>query len=88
MVYSRRLPASRFRLARSTSTPNGRYKLRVVSNGKAELFPIHVVNEKTPSMALSDMSAKSGVNTHFEVSDMLYGITQPIYRVGADRPER
>ena len=65
---------------------NGRYKLRVVSNGKAELFPIHVVNEKTPSMALSDMSAKSGVNTHFEVSDMLYGITQPIYRVELTDP--
>ena len=65
---------------------NGRYKLRVVSNGKAELFPIHVVNEKTPSMSLSDMSAKSGVNTHFEVSDMLYGITQPIYRVELTDP--
>lgn len=65
---------------------NGRYKLRVVSNGKAELFPIHVVNEKTPSMSLSDMSAKSGVNTHFEVSDMLYGITQPIYRVELNDP--
>ena len=45
-----------------------------------------MVNEKTPSMALSDMSAKSGVNTHFEVSDMLYGITQPIYRVELTDP--
>ena len=32
------------------------------------------------------MSAKSGVNTHFEVSDMLYGITQPIYRVELTDP--
>lgn len=73
-------------IGQSNFFSNGRYKLRVVSNGKAEVFPIHVVNEKTPSMALSDMSAKSGVNTHFEVSDMLYGITQPIYRVELTDP--
>ena len=64
-----------------TSSRTGRYKLRVVSNGNAELFPIHVVNEKTPSLVLSDTGAYSGVNTHFTVKDMLYGITQPIYRV-------
>ena len=68
-------------LGQSNFFSNGRYKLRVVSNGNAELFPIHVVNEKTPSLVLSDTGAYSGVNTHFTVKDMLYGITQPIYRV-------
>lgn len=68
-------------LGQSNFFSNGRYKLRVVSNNNAELFPIHVVNEKTPSLVLSDTGAYSGVNTHFTVKDMLYGITQPIYRV-------
>ena len=68
-------------IGQSNFFSNGRYKLRVVSNGKAEVFPIHVVNETIPSMVLSDTDAYSGVNTHFHVKDMLYGITQPIYRV-------
>lgn len=73
-------------LGQSNFYSNGRYKLRVVSNGKAELFPIHVVNDVIPSMQLSDTSAYSGVNTHFHVKDMLYGITQPIYRVELTDP--
>ena len=68
-------------LGQSNFFSNGRYKLRVVSNNNAELFPIHVVNEKAPSLELSDIDVSSGKNTHFHVNDMLYGITQPIYRV-------
>lgn len=66
---------------------NGRYQLRVTSNGKSKLFPIHVVNETAPSMILTDTAAKSGQNVHFQVENMTYGITQPIYRVELTTPK-
>ena len=66
---------------------NGRYQLRVTSNGKSKLFPIHVVNETKPSMTLTDTTAKSGQNVHFRVENMTYGITQPIYRVDLTDPK-
>lgn len=66
---------------------NGRYQLRVTSNGTSKLFPIHVVNETQPSMILTDTTAKSGQNVHFRVENMTYGITQPIYRVELTTPD-
>lgn len=66
---------------------NGRYQLRVTSNGTSKLFPIHVVNETKPSMILTDTTAKSGQNVHFQVENMTYGITQPIYRVELTTPK-
>lgn len=66
---------------------NGRYQLRVTSNGKSKLFPIHVVKETAPSMILTDTAAKSGQNVHFQVENMTYGITQPIYRVELTTPK-
>ena len=67
---------------------NGRYQLRVTSNGKSKLFPIHVVNETQPSMTLTDTTAKSGQDVHFRVENMTYGITQPIYRVELTTPDK
>ena len=66
---------------------NGRYQLRVTSNGKSKLFPIHVVNETQPTMTLTDTTAKSGQDVRFQVEHMTYGITQPIYRVELTTPK-
>lgn len=65
---------------------NGRYQLRITSGEQSRLFPIHVVNEKIPSMQLSDPSVESGKNVHFKIKDMTYGITMPIYRVQLTLP--
>ena len=65
---------------------NGRYYVRVKSTaGETVLVPIHVVNEKTPSMELTEMP-KSGKNLHFNVKDMTYGITNPIESVTLTAP--
>ena len=74
-------------LGQSNFYSNGRYQLRVTSNGTSKLFPIHVVNETQPSMILTDTTAKSGQNVHFRVENMTYGITQPIYRVELTTPD-
>lgn len=76
------------RLGQTNFYSNGRYQLRVTSNGKSKLFPIHVVNETQPSMTLTDTTAKSGQNVHFRVENMTYGITQPIYRVELTTPDK
>lgn len=75
-------------LGQSNFYSNGRYQLRVTSNGTSKLFPIHVVNETKPSMTLTDTTAKSGQNVHFRVENMTYGITQPIYRVELTTPDK
>lgn len=65
---------------------NGRYYVRVKSTaGETVLVPIHVVNEKAPSMELTEMP-KSGKNLHFNVKDMTYGITSPIESVTLTAP--
>lgn len=74
-------------LGQSNFYSNGRYQLRVTSNGTSKLFPIHVANETKPSMILTDTTAKSGQNVHFRVENMTYGITQPIYRVELTTPD-
>lgn len=65
---------------------NGRYYVRVKSTaGETVLVPIHVVNEKAPSMELTEMP-ESGKNLHFNVKDMTYGITSPIESVTLTDP--
>lgn len=67
---------------------NGRYQLRVTSNGTSKLFPIHVVNETVPSLSITSAHVTSSDSrVYFEVEDMLYGITQPIYRVDLTDPK-
>ena len=67
-------------------TANGRYNLRVTSNGKATLFPIHVVEEVVPSMTVTGDNGYSGKEVHLRIADMTYGITSPIYRVDLTSP--
>lgn len=68
---------------------NGRYYVRVASvvNGKTTYVnvPIHVVNNKAPTINITD-TPKSGVNLHFRVSDLVYGITDPIEKVTLTKP--
>ena len=70
-------------------TNNGRYYVRVASvvNGKTTYVnvPIHVVNNKAPTINITD-TPKSGVNLHFRVSDLVYGITDPIEKVTLTKP--
>ena len=67
---------------------NGRYYLRVTSNGKGSLFPIHVVNSVTPSMTLTDDKVVAGQDeVHFRVKDMTYGVTMPIEKVTLTNPD-
>ena len=64
---------------------NGRYQLRVTSNGTSKLFPIHVVNETKPYMELTD-AVHANQNVHFRVYNMTYAIIQPIYQVDLTDP--
>ena len=67
---------------------NGRYQLRVTSNGTSKLFPIHVVNKVVPTLsATSAHVTSSDSRVYFEFENMLYGITQPIYRVDLTDPK-
>lgn len=70
-------------------TNNGRYYVRVASvvNGKTTYVnvPIHVVNNKAPTINITE-TPKSGVNLHFRVSDLVYGITDPIEKVTLTKP--
>ena len=68
---------------------NGRYNIRVTSGGQSWLFPIHVVNEKAPSMHLQGNGGviQSGENVRFHVKDMAYGDTMPVYRVTLTAPD-
>lgn len=76
-------------IGQSNFRNNGRYYVRVKSNGgdKASvLVPIHVVNEKAPTLLLRE-TAVSGRNLHFDVKDMLYAITTPIESVTLTDPK-
>lgn len=73
------------RLGQTNFYSNGRYQLRVTSNGKSKLFPIHVVNETKPYMELTD-EVHANQNVHFRVYNMTYAITQPIYQVDLTDP--
>jgi len=67
---------------------NGRFNVRVMSQGhKTSMVPIHIVNEVVPTMKVSESSdIISGQNVHFQVSDMVYGITVPIETVTLTDP--
>ncbi len=76
-------------IGQSNFRNNGRYYVRVKSNGgdKASvLVPIHVVNEKAPTLSLKE-TAVSGRNLHFDVKDMTYAITTPIESVTLTDPK-
>lgn len=67
---------------------NGRYYVRVQSTGgdrATTLVPIHLVNDVAPVFQTME-SATSGVNLHFNVQNMTYGITNPIERVTLTDP--
>lgn len=69
---------------------NGRYYVRVCStdaNGKKSytLAAIHVVKEAEPKLTLKE-TPQSGKNLHFEVSNLVYGITDPIEKVTLSGP--
>lgn len=69
---------------------NGRYYVRVCStdaNGKKSytLAAIHVVNEAEPQLTLKE-PPQSGKNLHFKVSNLVYGITDPIEKVTLSGP--
>lgn len=69
---------------------NGRYYVRVCStdaNGKKSytLAAIHVVNGAEPQLTLQE-PPQSGKNLHFEVSNLVYGITDPIEKVTLSGP--
>ena len=75
-------------LGQSNLYSNGRYYLRVKSNGKSNLFPIHVVNSVVPSMILKDEKVVAGQqDVHFTVKDLTYAITMPIYKVNITDPD-
>ena len=73
-------------VGQSNFTTNGRYYVRVRSStGSSAMVSIHLVNETAPTMKLKE-SAVSGKNLHFEVENMVYGITQPVERVTLTDP--
>lgn len=70
---------------------NGRYYVRVKPTGHAAaLVPIHVVNEKAPSLQLTGSGSAIQSNAEkvsFEISDMVYGITNPTYAAELSTPD-
>ena len=69
---------------------NGRYFVRVTSKDaagvtSATLVPIHVVNTETPTFEVEE-KPESGKNLHFAVSNLVYGITNPIEKVTLTDP--
>ena len=76
-------------LGQTNFTSNGRYYVSVQSSGHdTALVPIHVVNEKAPSLTLSG-SGKivSGKNVSFKINDMTFGDTNPTYAAELTRPD-
>lgn len=76
-------------LGQSNFTSNGRYYVSVQSSGHdTALVPIHVVNEKAPSLKLSGSGTiVSGKNVSFKINDMTFGVTNPTYAAELTRPD-
>lgn len=76
-------------LGQTNFTSNGRYYVSVQSSGHdTALVPIHVVNEKAPSLALSGSGTiVSGKNVSFKINDMTLGVTNPTYAAELTRPD-
>lgn len=69
---------------------NGRYYVRVTSTDSnnvksTALVSIHVQNHNTPTLTIKD-NPESGKNLHFAVSNLVYGITDPIEKVTLTDP--
>lgn len=69
---------------------NGRYFVRVTSANaqgvkSSALASIHVQNHDTPKLRIKE-NPVSGRNLHFAVSDLVYGITDPIEKVTLTDP--
>lgn len=69
---------------------NGRYFVRVTSANaqgvkSSALASIHVQNYATPELKVKE-TPQSGVNLHFAVSNLVYGITDPIEKVTLTDP--
>lgn len=70
----------------SNFTSSGRYYVRVKSAaGTSALVPIHVVKEEAPELKIKEQ-AISGRNLHFDVENLVYGITNPVERVTLKTP--
>lgn len=76
-------------LGQTNFTSNGRYYVSVWSSGHdTALVPIHVVNEKAPSLKLSGSGTiVSGKNVSFKINDMTFGVTNPTYAAELTRPD-
>lgn len=76
-------------LGQTNFTSNGRYYVSVQSSGHdTALVPIHVVNEKEPSLKLSGSGTiVSGKNVSFKINDMTFGGTNPTYAAELTRPD-
>lgn len=76
-------------LGQTNFTSNGRYYVSVQSSGHdTALVPIHVVNEKAPSLTLSGSGMiVSGKNVSFKINDMTFGGTNPTYAAELTRPD-
>lgn len=76
-------------LGQTNFTSNGRYYVSVQSSGHdTALVPIHVVNEKAPSLELSGSGTiVSGKNVSFKINDMPFGDTNPTYAAELTRPD-
>lgn len=76
-------------LGQTNFTSNGRYYISVWSSGHdTALVPIHVVNEKAPSLKLSGSGTiVSGKNVSFKINDMTFGVTNPTYAAELTRPD-
>ena len=69
---------------------NGRYYVRVTSTNSSgvkstALASIHVQNYATPELKVKE-TPQSGVNLHFAVSNLVYGIVDPIEKVTLTDP--
>lgn len=74
----------------SNFTSNGRYYVRVTSANaqgvkSTALASIHVQNYATPELKVKE-TPQSGVNLHFAVSNLVYGIVDPIEKVTLTDP--
>ena len=70
-------------------TQNKRYYNRVKSNGnKSALVPIKVVQKETPQIKLKESGELvSGSNIHFQISNMVHGLNEPIEKVTLVNPK-
>lgn len=76
-------------LGQSNFYSNGRYYVRVRAEGKeTALIPIHVVNDKAPTITPQlDPVWTTEPKAFFDVSDMTYGVLMPAYAAELTYPD-